>query len=110
MQKNIIITGEPKSGKSTLLANIIKDIPNTVGIVTKEIQKNNARVGFEIESHANHKVILAHIESETKYKVSKYFVNIENLESILSEISTFKKGDLLYLDEIGQMQLFFQRI
>lgn len=106
MQKNIIITGEPKSGKSTLLANIIRDISNTVGIVTKEIRKDDVRVGFEIESHANHKAILAHVETETKYKVSKYFVNVENLESILPEISTFKKDDVLYLDEIGQMQLF----
>lgn len=106
MQKNIIITGEPKSGKSTLLANIIKDIPNSVGIVTKEMQKDNVRVGFEIESHANHKEILAHVETETKHRVSKYFVNVENLESILPEISTFKKNDVLYLDEIGQMQLF----
>lgn len=106
MQKNIIITGEPKSGKSTLLANIIKDIPNTVGVVTKEIRNGDDRVGFEIESHANHKAILAHVESENKYKVSKYFVNVENLESMLPEISMFKKDDVLYLDEIGQMQLF----
>jgi nucleoside-triphosphatase len=106
MQKNIIITGEPKSGKSTLLVNIIKDIPNTVGIVTKEIRKDDTRVGFEIESHANHKAILAHVETETKHKVSKYFVNVENLESMLPEISIFKKEDVLYLDEIGQMQLF----
>lgn len=106
MQKNIIIIGEPKSGKSTLLANIIKGIPNTVGIVTKEIRNGDVRVGFEIESHTNHKTILAHVETETKYKVSKYFVNVENLESMLPEISTFKKDDVLYIDEIGQMQLF----
>src|SRR5438552_2721823 len=106
MQKNIIIIGEPKSGKSTLLANIIKDVSNKVGIVTKEIRKDDARVGFEIESHAEHKTVLAHTESETKYKISKYFVNVENLESILPEISNYKKEDILYLDEIGQMQLF----
>jgi len=106
MQKNILITGKPKSGKSTLLRKLIADIPNKVGFVTNEILGKYGRVGFEIETYSGYKTILASVDFETKNKVSKYFVSVENLESVLPEISNFKNDNFLYLDEIGQMQLF----
>lgn len=109
MQKNILITGKPKSGKSTLLATLIADISNKVGFLTNEILPENNRVGFEIQTNTGHKVLLAHTDFETPYQVSKYFVDIKNLESILPEISSFKSTDILYIDEIGQMQLFLER-
>lgn len=105
MQKNILITGKPHSGKSTLLKKLITTIENKVGFVTNEILGANGRVGFEIENNRGEKILLAHTDSETSYKVSRYFVNIENLESSISKITTFENTDLLYLDEIGQMQL-----
>ncbi len=109
MQKNILITGKPKSGKSTLLRKLISTIPNKVGFVTNEILGEDGRVGFEIETSAGHTAVLAHIDFQTEEKVSKYSVDIRNLESMLPEVSDFEKGDLLYLDEIGQMQLFSEK-
>ena len=109
MRKNIIITGEPKSGKSTLLKNLIADIPNGVGFVTNEMLGENGRVGFEIETHARQKAILAHVDFETPNKVSKYFVNVNNLESILPSVSQPDNSHILYIDEIGQMQLFSEK-
>lgn len=109
MQKNIVITGEPKSGKSTLLWNVMCDISNKVGIVTKELRDNNTRVGFELETHTGEKALLAHVEKVTPYKVAKYFVDVPSLESILPNISSFGKEDILYLDEIGQMQLLSEQ-
>lgn len=106
MKKNILITGKPKSGKSTLLRRLIDDIPNKVGFLTNEILRDASRFGFEIETHSHQKEVLAHIDFETPYKVSKYFVNIQNLESIIPEVSSFEPDSFLYLDEIGQMQLF----
>lgn len=106
MRKNILITGIPKSGKSTLLRKIIADIPNKVGFVTNEILESSGRVGFEIETQSQQKKILAHVDFKTDFKVSKYFVDIQNLELMIQEVSSFKDGDFLYLDEIGQMQLF----
>lgn len=106
MQKNILITGKPKSGKSTLLKGLITDIPNKTGFVTNEILGESGRVGFEIETRTGRRTMLARVDSETPYKVSKYFVNVSNLDAALSEISDFDDNDLLYLDEIGQMQLF----
>ncbi len=106
MQKNILITGKPKSGKSTLLRKLISPIPNKVGFLTNEILKEGVRTGFEIETHTGRKATLADVTLESPNKVSKYFVHIENLEPLIPDVSRFTNNDILYLDEIGQMQLF----
>lgn len=106
MIKNILITGIPKSGKSTLVRKMIAIQPNKVGFITNEINDDEGRVGFEIETHKGTKSVLAHTNFSTPHQISKYFVNIKNLYKILPEVSKFSKNDLLYLDEVGQMQLF----
>lgn len=106
MQKNILITGKPKSGKSTLLRKLIAPIHRKVGLVANEVLGEHGRLGFEIETYRGEKVLFAHIDFETPQKVSKYSVDIESLESLLPTVSTFNTDDLLYIDEIGQMQLF----
>ena len=109
MLKSILITGKPRSGKSTLLERMVSRIPNKVGFLTKEMRVAGERMGFEIETHLGSKTVLAHVNSKTDYRVSRYFVDIRNLESIIPEVSTFGKGDILYLDEIGQMELFSEK-
>lgn len=109
MRKNILITGVPHSGKSTLLAKIISNIPQRVGFVTKEIRNNQGRIGFEIETSGGEKAILSHIDFKGPFQVSKYFVDIENLEAKIPDLLKFKSDDILYLDEIGQMQLFSKK-
>lgn len=106
MIKNILITGMPGSGKSTILDKVISKHTKKVGFVTREMRKGKDREGFEIETHAGDKIVFAHLSFNTRYKVSKYFVNIDNLESFLPKVSKFRKEEILYLDEVGQMQLF----
>ncbi len=109
MKKNILITGKPKSGKSTLLRKLIIPIHNKVGLIANEILGEQGRVGFEIETHIGDKAPLARVELETPHKVSKYFVDVDSLEFLIPKVSNFKDDDLLYLDEIGQMQLFSEK-
>ncbi len=109
MKKNVIITGQPRSGKSTLLKKVIQSLPKKVGFVTNEIRGEEDRLGFEIETNKGNKVILAHINSNTPNKVSRYFVDASVLNQVIPGISTFDIEDILYLDEIGQMQLFSER-
>ena len=106
MKKNILITGKPRSGKSTLIKKLIADIPNKVGFVTSEIAGENGRIGFQIETHAGDTAVLAHVGLETPYRVSRYSVDVQNLESMIPKVIAFEEGDFLYLDEIGQMELF----
>jgi len=39
----------PRSGKATLLKNIISKVEDKIGFVTHELRKNGERIGFEIE-------------------------------------------------------------
>ena len=105
MQKNILITGKPKSGKSTLLNKVMPGTPKRVGFITKEIRANGQRIGFEIQTHLGNKAALASTDLKTPHQVSKYFVSVENLDSVIPEVSLFADDDILYLDEIGQMEL-----
>ena len=105
----ILLTGKPKSGKSTLLKKIISEIPNKIGLVAHEVLGENGRVGFEVETHAGDKTTIAHIDFKTPHQVSKYFVDVKNLESLIPMVSEFPQDAFLYLDEIGQMQLFSER-
>lgn len=109
MRKNILITGMPKSGKSTVLQKIITPYEHKVGFLTREIRNQDERVGFQIETHSGRKITLAHVDFKTEYKVSKYSVEINNLELILPEVSLYNPEDILYIDEIGQMQLLSEQ-
>lgn len=109
MQKNILITGQPKSGKSTLLRKLIAAIDDKVGIVANEVLAEGQRVGFEVETSSGQKAPLADVNFPTAHKVAKYYVNVDGLESVLPEVSNFQPETLLYLDEIGEMQLFSEK-
>ncbi len=106
MQKNILITGKPKSGKSTLLHKLIIPIHNKVGLVANEILDERGRIGFEMETHTGEKATLARVDVETPYQVSKYFVDVDSLESLIPKVSDFNSDALPSTSEIGQLQLF----
>lgn len=109
MRKNILITGMPRSGKSTLLKKLIANFDQKVGFVTNEIRKDGERVGFELETHSGEKFMLANVDLKTNLKVSRYFVDIRNLDEIIPSVDKFDKHDFLFLDEIGQMELFSEK-
>lgn len=106
MRKNILITGMPRSGKSSILKKIIQTIEHKVGFVTNEVRVDGERVGFELETHKGERSMLAHVSFKTNIQVSRYFVDTTNLEAIIPAVSTFHERDVLFVDEIGQMQLF----
>lgn len=106
MRKNILITGMPRSGKSTLLKKLIANLNPKVGFITNEVRKSGERIGFELETHNGQKSMLANVDFKTNLKVSKYYVDIKHLDEIMPKLEKFNEHDLLYLDEIGQMELF----
>ena len=106
MRKNVIITGQPRSGKSTLLKKLVSGVEPKTGFVTSEIREGGQRVGFGIETHWGSRVTFAHVSFQTSHRVSRYAVDVGALELVISQVSAFQAGHLLYLDEIGQMQLF----
>ncbi|MHA1299451.1 MAG: NTPase [Candidatus Helarchaeota archaeon] len=112
MEHNILITGRPRTGKSTLIFKIIKALEaqgkKIGGILTPEI-KGRKRLGFKIiDVGSNREGTLAHINQKKGPKVSKYTVNMEDLENIgVKGIKyAIDKCDYIIIDEIGKMELF----
>ena len=106
MNAKILLTGIPKSGKTTLLHKLINDTRAKIGFITVEVKENDERIGFKIVTSTGDEAILASTKINTPIRVSRYFVNIENLERVLPKIETFNKDDVLYIDEIGEMELY----
>lgn len=108
----ILITGEPHTGKSTLLKRIISDIPNKIGFVTLEIPDPNnpgMRLGFKLIDHNGREAILAHVDIKSDINVSRYGVDIGSLEEFIEPLFDYQPDQLLYIDEIGQMELYSQK-
>jgi nucleoside-triphosphatase THEP1 len=106
MPKNLLITGAPNVGKSTLIQRILTDTPmKRVGFHTQEIKYENNRVGFRLITNTNLSTTIAHVEYGGP-RVSNYGVSIIDFEGVLPSLFDFKEGQqFLYIDEIGQMQL-----
>jgi nucleoside-triphosphatase len=106
---NILLTGEPHAGKSTLLDRLVDDINDKLGFVTTEVSENGTRSGFELVSALGGRALLASIDSPSKIRVSKYGVNLDTLNLFIEELPPIKGGQLLYIDEIGQMELYSEQ-
>jgi len=106
MKKNILITGSPGCGKTTLIEKAVARIKAPVaGFLTREIREKGSRVGFSIESFSGRRGILAHVGEEGPLRVGKYTVRIEALEAIaIPSISVDSPGTLIVIDEIGKME------
>lgn len=105
--KNILITGLPGVGKTTLivkLSEIFKEF-NPAGFYTTEIIEDGVRTGFELVSLYGDNKTLAHINIKSKYSVGKYKVDLKSFEDFLENIfSREKKTGLYIIDEIGKME------
>lgn len=112
--KNLLITGLPGCGKTTLVKDLVNNIKlRKVGFYTEEIREKNVRVGFKIVTLSGKETILSHKDLIiSPYKVSKYFVSIENLENFA--VKEIEKGIILencliVIDEIGKMELISEK-
>ncbi len=105
----ILLTGEPKSGKTTLIAKLLEKQSYKQGFVTKEVRVNDERVGFELVNADGERAILASTSVVSQHKVSRYFVDLKGLDIFIEPLFSYSKGQLLYIDEVGQMELFSER-
>jgi nucleoside-triphosphatase len=104
---NILITGQPGVGKTTLirkLSIIFKEF-NPAGFFTTEIFENDERVGFAIENLNGDGRVLAHINLKSKYSMGKFKIDIKGFEDFLQNILLKEKKTGLYImDGIGKLE------
>jgi len=95
-------------GKTTVIQKAIQGRQNVNGFFTKEIRKKGKRIGFAIETVDGKTGVLAHINIQSPFRVSKYRVNLKDIEEICVP-SLDVDGDLIVIDEIGKMELFSEQ-
>jgi len=107
--KNILITGAPRIGKTTIVRLIVDKLANKcAGFYTEEIREDNMRAGFKLITIDNKSCILAHKDIQSLHRVGKYGVNLDSIEKI--GVAAIKEGikakKIIIIDEIGKMELF----
>ncbi len=109
-KKNILITGVPGSGKTTLITNLADDFKrfDPAGLYTVEIREHGIRRGFEIVGLDGRRGILSHVDIKSHYRVGAYGVDVGSFEKFLDALSWSNAG-LLIIDEIGKMECLSRR-
>jgi len=107
-KRNILITGPPRCGKSTLIEKLVNRIEWPVtGFFTREIKEKGRRVGFSINTLDGREGILAHQNIRSQFRVGKYGLHIKDIEAIaVSSMIPAKKDEIVVVDEIGKMECF----
>ena len=122
MAENIFITGKPGCGKTSLIIKILEELKLNArlrqcfngqagGFYTQEIRERGARKGFKIITLNGQEGILAHINIESAYRVSRYKVNIKDLEEVgvKSILDSLEKNKITVVDEVGKIELFSEK-
>ncbi len=113
MKRLLFLTGNPSIGKTTVLTKTIDGLKSggysTGGMISHEVRKGDARIGFEIQDLATGKRgWLAHVNQQNGPRLGKYYVNLTDLDNIgVNAINEAMKHEkVIAIDEIGPMELF----
>lgn len=110
--KNLLLTGKPGVGKTTLVRKAAESgLPIAGGFYTEEIRESGRRMGFMIRTLDGREEVLAHVKSPSRFRVSRYGVNVEAFEVVgVRSIEDALEGPgIVVMDEIGRMELFSQK-
>ncbi|HUS71134.1 MAG TPA: NTPase [Anaerolineae bacterium] len=112
MGRTILLTGHPGVGKTTIIREIAESLGDSAGgFYTAEIRERGRRQGFKIVTLHGEEGILSHVDVKGPARVSKYGVNLRDLEGIgvAALIQAVANGRCVVVDEIGKMELLSQR-
>ena len=105
--RNILITGLPGVGKTTVIKKLCAQVAhlNPVGFYTEEIRERGVRKGFALVSLDGRRSILSHVDIRSHHRVGKYGVDIAAFERFLDTIDFDGPATgLIVIDEIGKME------
>ena len=108
MSRNILVTGPPRCGKSTLIERVVDKIQKPMtGFFTREMREKGKRVGFSISTLDGKQGVLAHQEIKSRFRVGKYGVNLEHIDHVaVPSMIPAGAEEIVVIDEIGKMECF----
>ncbi len=113
MKRLIFVTGRPGIGKTSVLLRAVDTLKKrgykVGGMISREVREGGVRVGFEVvDFYTEQRGWLAHVNQPVGPQVSKYRVNLSDLNAIgaNSILTAVAKADMVVVDEIGPMELF----
>jgi nucleoside-triphosphatase THEP1 len=107
---NILLTGLPGVGKTTVIKNFVaRTTCSCTGFYTGEIRNENGqRIGFTVTSiDRSVEETFASVNFATSHHVGKYGIDISRFEQVaLPTMDISNPDNLIIVDEIGKMELF----
>jgi nucleoside-triphosphatase len=109
MNKNVLLTGHPGSGKTTLIQRVIAQLNAPLGgFYTQEMRVGGVREGFKMITFDGQEGILAHAKIPGPPRVGRYGVDLNALAAVgvASIQRALHSNMLIVIDEIGPMEMF----
>jgi len=103
-----LLTGQPGTGKTSLIKQVIADTDiDAGGFYTEEIRARNTRTGFRIITLDGREAVLSHIDFNKRLQVGKYGVDVKALNEVgvTAILKAIEYSKLVVVDEIGKMEL-----
>jgi nucleoside-triphosphatase len=108
MKSVYLLTGQPGTGKTSLIKQVVRELKDKAGgFYTEEIKSQGTRQGFRLVTLDGQTAVLAHLYFQSPHRVSKYGIDLESLDKVgVAAINrAIKESDLVVIDEIGKMEL-----
>ena len=108
----VLLTGAPRSGKTTLVTRIIAALQlhgvAVHGFTTRELREAGERVGFLVEAIGGDSAVMAHVSITGGPRVGRYGVDVAAFERIALPAlrQAARPGMVTVIDELGQMELY----
>ncbi len=115
LKKNILLTGRPRVGKSTLILKLVEALKeegrHLGGFYTLELREGGNRAGFNINTLDGKTGVLARADLESSYRLGRYGIDMGQFEEVaLAALEdAIEKRDIIVIDEIGFMELKSRR-
>jgi nucleoside-triphosphatase len=105
---NILVTGAPGTGKTTLMQRVLEGLPKRMpvrGFYTQEIRGRNGRTGFRLVGSNHDERVFAHVNIQSDVRVGRYGIDLHGFEAFLAGLDLLNpSAELVFVDEIGKME------